>query len=178
MGREARDEHDRRNMLRAGIALGAAWLLALALATAALPARGASPATLGGSGTPLPAGVQATSASGGVPGTPQVCPPECVPSCAVAQCVGGSDAGVPPAAADEGENTSLATVLLVLLCLVGVSYGAVKLLQRRRSTGARVFRLPERPARTPGLEDEIRLSPAEPVPAPSPAGSPTPRVTP
>ena len=132
-------------MIRAGIALGAAWLLALGLGmTAALPARADVPAA-----NQQFAGAPVAPATSGSPGNPQVrCPPSCVPSCAGAKCLGGPGSGTAATGADEGENRSLATVILLLLCLVGALYGAVKLLQqRRRSSEARVVRLRER---TPG----------------------------
>lgn len=124
-------------MMRAGIALGAAWLLALGLGmTAALPARGdlAAANVRLGAGTPtLPTGVQPAPVSGGIPGNSQGrCPPRCVPSCEVAKCIGGSGSGASAAAADEGENRSLATVILLLLCAVGGAYGVVKLAQNAR----------------------------------------------
>ena len=117
------------------MAFGAAWLLALGLLTAgAMPAGADAPAT----NTQIAGGPAAPTTSG-IQGDPRLrCPPTCV---------GGSGSGAAAPGADYGENENLATIILVLICLVGVCYGLVKLVQQRRSRGAKVFRLRER---TPG----------------------------
>lgn len=132
------------------------WLLALGLATG--PASAASPVTT--PGTQIAPG-------GGIPGRTEIpCPPSC-----------GSGSANAATGAEEGENESLATVLLVLICAAGILYGAVKLVQQRRSRGAVIFTLPGRTLRRlPTAEawrGDDRPTPGSATP---PERAPTPRA--